>query len=263
MVKHNKVKSENGYFYPFQAIQQYNNITFRSIRSVKRSASYPKINTAAKAGKILSFIPWVKLVCVTGALAMENVDETDDIDLMVVTAKNRLWIVRPLAVLLVGIFFKRRKPSWSNKTYRTNLANTICLNLWLDELALKIPSSQRDLYTAHELAQMKPIVNKGRTYERMMAENAWGGKFLANVWGGQQQTRQISQIRPAFAKGFVEARQISLISSLNRLAFRLQLIYMQSKMTTERVSLHAAYFHPGNLADTILTEYDNLRHRNF
>ena len=41
---------------------------------------------------------------------MENADKNDDIDLMVVTSKNCLWIVRPLATLLVSLFFKRRYP---------------------------------------------------------------------------------------------------------------------------------------------------------
>lgn len=199
------------------------------------------------------------MVAVTGALAMENADKNDDIDLMVVTSGDRLWIVRPLAILLVSLFFKRRKPSkfsnHSNHSDHFSYKNHICLNLWLDESALEIPQAQRDLYTAHELAQMKPVVNRGGTYEKMMWENRWGRKFLANAW--KNFNRQIYKY---------PNRQIdkwNLIDLLNRAVFYLQLKYMRPKMTNERVSLHAAFFHPGNRADTILKAYDRLCHRSF
>ena len=65
---------------------------------------------------------------------------------------------------------------WRQVTKPTN-NNTICLNLWLDESALEIPVDQRNLYTAHELAQMKPRVNKDGTYEKMMWANRWGKIF--------------------------------------------------------------------------------------
>lgn len=211
---------------------------------------------AKRASRVISIIPWVKMVAVTGALAMENTDDSDDIDLMIVTSNNCLWIVRPLAMILISIFFRRRKPlqQFSNLAIK-QFNNSICLNLWLDESALEIPQAQRDLYTAHELAQMKPVVNRGGTYEKMMRENRWGRKFLANAW--KNFNRQIYKY---------PNRQIdkwNLIDLLNRAVFYLQLKYMRPKMTNERVSLHAAFFHPGNRADTILKAYDRLCHRSF
>ena len=234
---------------PYYALLNFSQQDVRAHTSRTR-ASREKLAIARRAADIIALVPWVKIVAVTGALAMENADESDDIDLMVVTEKNRLWLVRPLAMSLVSLFFKRRKPlSILHTPYSILLRNTLCLNLWLDEDALKIPEDQRNLYTAHELAQMRPLINRGGMYERMMSVNAWGRKFLANAWEGMEG-------RGPRAEG--RGKHKSILDVLNRASYQFQLWYMRSKMTTERVSLHAAYFHPGNRGKDILRRYRQL-----
>ncbi|MBI2309576.1 hypothetical protein HYU89_01635 [Candidatus Collierbacteria bacterium] len=239
------------------------------LRRHRKDISQKKLMIAKRASRVISIIPWVKMIAITGALAMENVDEKDDIDLMIITSKNRLWIVRPLVLLFVSLFFKRRHPlSNATTNHQSGGAgsrsagqlithnNEICVNLWLDESALVIPEGQRNLYTAHELAQMKPIVNKEKTYEKMLIRNKWGEKFLANFWSTIQQFNNLTINNQQFATN-------NPLNLLNLFLFCLQFTYMKAKMTNERVSLHAAFFHPGNRADTILTAYDRLRHRDF
>ena len=274
LIKSKKIISNNNLLIPRFQIHDFRFMISFRLRRQKISAE--KMIIAKLASNAISMIPWVKMIAVTGALAMENADKNDDIDLMVVTSKNCLWIVRPLATLLVSLFFKRRYPlpnaetnppadAWSVSDWRAGNQkpitnnNTICLNLWLDESALEIPVDQRNLYTAHELAQMKPVVNKNGTYEKMMWANRWGGKYLANVWG-RLKGRQVDRLKKSSLSAF---QPFSLLSLLNLLAFNLQFRYMKSKMTNERVSLHSAFFHPGNRTDTILSRYDSLRHRYF
>ncbi|MCG2691804.1 hypothetical protein L6272_03160, partial [Microgenomates group bacterium] len=59
-----------------------------------------KWRRAKQSAKLLSFIPWIKLVAATGALAMSNCRKDDDIDLMIITAENRLWLTRLLVSFL-------------------------------------------------------------------------------------------------------------------------------------------------------------------
>ncbi|MBI5356343.1 hypothetical protein HZB78_01895 [Candidatus Collierbacteria bacterium] len=256
LLKAKKISQWNDFFLPSTLSPQP--LALVSLRLRRQKISAKKLTIARRAAKTISIIPWIKMVAVTGALAMENTDENDDIDLMVVTSKNRLWIVRPLATILVSIFFKRRRHSNSVFSIQNSeLKNAVCLNLWLDKSALAIPVDQRNLYTAHELAQMKPVVNKDGTYEKMMWGNRWGMKYLANAWerfeGWQVNRLKRSNNFHAF----------DLFSLLNFLAFNLQFQFMKSKMTNERVSIHSAFFHPVNRTDTILSEYDRLCHRNF
>jgi len=106
---------------------------------------------AQRAVKLLSFIPWINLVAATGALAMNNCRKDDDIDLMIITAANRLWLTRLLSLLLLFPFLRRG----------SRINNRLCLNLFLDESALVL--NQQNLYTAHELCQLKPLYNRDQT----------------------------------------------------------------------------------------------------
>ena len=98
---------------------------FFDLRLKRQLISKPKLDLAKKAAKMIGLLPWVKLICVTGSLAMENSDSGDDIDLMIVTAQNRLWLVRPFAILLISFFFKRRKPIPSSFVLRP--FQTLCV----------------------------------------------------------------------------------------------------------------------------------------
>ena len=95
------------------------------IRLNRQKTSQTKLRLARRAARLIGLLPWVKLICVTGSLAMENSDSGDDIDLMIVTAQNRLWLVRPFAILLISFFFKRRKPIPSSFVLRP--FQTLCV----------------------------------------------------------------------------------------------------------------------------------------
>ena len=276
LLKTEEVYFHNGFFQPLaprlqapEALATGGQVSLQPLALIKlhqrrKSISQKKLIIAKQASRIISIIPWIKMAAVTGALAMKNADENDDIDLMIIASKNRLWIVRPFVLLIVSLFFKRRKPSsFSNHSGHLNhlnhssARNHICLNLWLDKQALIIPADQRNLYTAHELAQMKPIFNKDNTYERMMWENRWGRRYLANAWG-RLKGWQVNRLKKPRFSAFQPFSLFNPFNLLNLLAFRLQLWYMRPKMTTERVSLHAAFFHPGNRAADIFTRFEAL-----
>jgi len=113
----------------------------------------------------------------------------------------------------------------------------------LDTTSLAVPKPQQNLYTAHEVAQLKPLWDRGDTYQHFLASNRWIHRYLPNI--------SLPKIR--FSK--LDASRYTLVASLNRLAFRLQLWYMHSKMTREKVSLHAAFFHPRDTAKQVMRQY--------
>jgi len=65
-----------------------------NLRKRRQKYSEKKIKIAEKIALILRKIPWVKMVGVTGALAMRNAEKKDDIDLLIIAVKNRLWLTR-------------------------------------------------------------------------------------------------------------------------------------------------------------------------
>lgn len=227
-------------------------------RQNKQLFTKRKLVIAQRAAAVLERVPWVKMVAVTGGLSMENVRQDDDIDLMVVTTTNRLWITRLVAVFLVSFLFKRRKPLRADTLRVAPHKDELCMNLWLDESALSIPKNKRSLYIVHELAQMKPLINIDTTYERMMQANRWGGKFLANAWREIKGQRLKAEGQRKEDAGQNPVGILKLFNLLNLLAFRLQLWYMRSKMTTERVALHSAFFHSGNRNRDVLMAYQKV-----
>ena len=121
---------------------------------------------ALRYGRIIASLPFVRMVAITGELAVDNADRHSDIDYFIVTEPGRLWLCRAWTVALVRL---------------ARLAgDTICPNYILSERALELDS--RSLYTAHELTQMVPISGNA-TYERLRALNSWSEEFLPNASG--------------------------------------------------------------------------------
>lgn len=226
-----KVKISKNFYFLSNLSNMSNSTNLTNSRLLRQTHSAVKLQISRRAAHLLSFLPTIKLICVTGSLAMKNCDESDDIDLMIVTSADSLWLTRPLVVLLVSLFFKRRWPNLTNLSNSTNLTNSLCLNLWLDTTALKMPISHQNLRVAHELAQMQPILNKNQTYEKMLIANFWLKKYLANF---------ILPPRPLLIPQIPQTLQ----NPFNWLFFRLQLLYMSPRHTTEKVGLHFAFFHP-------------------
>ncbi len=199
-----------------------------SSRLYRQKMSEQKKDKARKVAKVLALIPGVKLVALTGSAAIGNSRAGDDIDLMIVASGSSLWLIRPLVVIMVEIFFKRRRPQ--QKRY---LSDVICLNLWLDQEALAVPPRKRNLYTTHEVLQLQPLVNKGLAYEQFLFANRWVSQFLANAYEEKR-----------FRHSLVNySKRSSIWSGLNRVAFLCQYHYMKRRITKETISLHAAYFH--------------------
>jgi hypothetical protein len=106
------------------------------------------------------------MVAVTGALAMDNVDEGADLDYLIVTEPGRVWLCRFLIVQLVRLHRRR--------------GVVICPNWILSEEAIRL--ERRDLFSARELAQMVPVVGPD-VYRRMIEANGWIRELLPNAVG--------------------------------------------------------------------------------
>ena len=205
-----------------------------------------KIGRASGMASVLSYIPTIKLVAITGSVAIRNAKKMDDIDLLIVTADHTLWLTRPLVLFLLTLLSRRRLPG---QDYRS-AAHSFCPNLWLETRALAVPAEKRNLYTAHEVLQVLPILDRSSTYTHFIRANRWAGEHLANAYSASLR-KSPSKTRPS-------SSLLSLIfSPFNFLAFIFQYLYMKPKMSTESVTLDSAYFHTIDFQSRIKRHLDN------
>jgi hypothetical protein len=135
-----------------------------SLREAREKASRDLWPAARRYARWMGYLPFVRMVAVTGALAMNNSEAGDDIDFIVVTAPGRVWLTRALCVGMVKV--ARR------------FGTRLCPNYVLAETALE--QQRRDLFIAHEVVQMAPVVGHA-LYFQMRRANAWAFEYLPNA----------------------------------------------------------------------------------
>lgn len=205
-------------------------------KTLRKRISERKIRIAEKYASILSKLPNVLGVFVTGALSMNNAKEESDIDLMIITKKGRLWLTRGVVyALLKTLNSPLRKPNDKDQK------DKLCLNIWLDESTLSWSAKDRNIYSAHEIAQVTPLVGKENIYQRFLQKNKW----ILDYWPSAVKLPPDTRIQGYKDTRNKKTRNI-LVSSIEYLCFRLQYLYMKSKITREVITLHKAIFHPRN-----------------
>lgn len=152
---------------------------------------------------------------------------------MIITSANTLWIVR----LIVNLMFVRQRRFPGAKI----APDKICTNLWLDIRNLKIPVES--LYHAHEVLQAKCIFDRGGIQYQFLKQNSWVREYLPNAY--HRMNYELRSMK--YAKKSIIRNSNFVIRILNGFMFGLQYLYMKPKMTTERIGLGYAFFHPGKV----------------
>jgi hypothetical protein len=137
----------------------------RDIRLQREKRSRELLPTAIRYGRMLGGLPYIRMVALTGSLAVLNVSKNADFDYMLVTKPGRVWTARAFAVLF-------------NRIVRL-FGHSVCPNLIVSETALEWPL--HDLYSARELCQMIPITRTD-VYQRLLKANGWAKEFLPNAY---------------------------------------------------------------------------------
>jgi hypothetical protein len=150
---------------PFHVLRGRQHLVAERERKAARSARL--WSQAVRYGRTLAALPWVRLVAVTGSLAVGAAADDADIDLFIVAADGRLWLARAMTIGVAKIAMRRP----SSRGVR------LCPNYLLTASALDLP--ERDLYTAHELAQLVPLFGPP-AYRTLMARNTWYQELLPN-----------------------------------------------------------------------------------
>jgi hypothetical protein len=143
-----------------------NNLVLKDKESVherNRSISRKIFSENSKYLKLFARLPWVRYMSLTGSNAFESCYKDDDIDLFVICAADRLWLVYIMIVVLSKLFGKRP---------------FFCFNFLIDENNMAF--GQQSYHNAVQIFMMKPLFNAA--YKRALYEkNPWIKDFLPNI----------------------------------------------------------------------------------
>jgi hypothetical protein len=237
LTQKSKVKSNN------ETIEQWNNFI------KKQQISKTKLNSLRFRLyiKLLALFPQIKLVGLSGSIAMMSTNLDDDIDLFIITQKKRLFTGRFLAVIIAYLMGLKRKIE------QKKAPGKVCLNLFFDESNLRVPKFKHSEYVAHEVLQMKPVIVKGNVYERFLEANRWVQAIFPNSsWIMSKVKSQKSKIQVKSQNYFKNFKLLTLTSNFLLLTFdfiesilkNLQITLINRHRTTELISNYQLWFHP-------------------
>lgn len=198
------------------------------------------LNKLQKTKKYLNFIsrfPQIRLIGLSGSVAMLNAKKSDDVDLFIISVRDRLWTTRFITVICAWIYGLKR----SRNSKDAN--DKVCLNLFFSESSLKIEKKFQTEYMAHEVLQMMPIMDVNKTYRRFLEHNNWILKFFPNVRLNSYFPYNSSVVNCRFK---TETHySFGLFGNFMELILRTaQLSYMSKPQGDERIEIGKLWFHP-------------------
>ena len=241
MIRARKIEAKNRHLF----LIGRKKIVFERLK--RERISIGKLEAAKKAANILSFIPTIKLIGISGSLSLKNAQIIDDIDFFIITTHKSLWITRFFVnVLLLLTGYKR-------SIHDLHGMNLVCPNLFLSEDNLLLSRLRRNLFSAREIAQLYLLLDRDSMYKKFLSANFWVKNYLANVKIPKSQPRADPPL----------AEKISLkkdtwerfLDSLDKIFYATQFLYMSNRITGEEIRRKAAYFHPQDKGKIILKIY--------
>lgn len=112
----------------------------------------------------LKQIPFVRAVFITGSLSKNVASTSSDVDFMIVTAPNRLWISKMILTGIRRIFF-------------FNTIKYFCFNLFVTDKGFSFP--EKNVFNAIEIATTQVVWNEA-AHDRFCSANPWVHMFLPN-----------------------------------------------------------------------------------
>ena len=234
LVDHKRYEDKTFYFLPHREF-------LVKKRLEREKISKKKIFAKKRIIQILGFLPTINFIGISGSLALGNGDDESDIDLFIITLAHSVWLTRFFVWLILLITGNGRKRNTFGK-------DKVCVNMLIDASILQFSAERRDIYTAHEINQVVPVVNKYQTFQFFLSKNAWTESFLP---------KRYEITHPFMYKIPIWMRIISfLLIPIESLLQRIQLFYMKKHKTIEKTTAQFIAFHPTDYRSTIVKAYE-------
>jgi hypothetical protein len=209
-------------------------------RSEMEQTSADKLNSASSFANLLTrVIPFIRTVAVTGSVAYGSAAKWDDIDLFIVTKRNRLWISALLTLILVRL----------NKLLilRPPHLSLFCLSYVHDEqgFSKEAQRNRSNPLFARELLKAKPVAG-AKQYRKILENNEWVANFYSRPYleklrrlnGNLNETTipaELGSTTFSFLMGWAEGIAYAILSRYLRLRAYLTNLRLKSEGKEMRV----------------------------
>jgi hypothetical protein len=150
------VEYSNGFFFP------RGRRDLLHTRSRREATSRALLESVAEPLAVITKMPFVRMVALSGSLAHLNADADADLDLFVITCPGRVWTTTVVTLAVARLLGWRRR---------------LCLNYVISERALWIAPA--DLFSANQIVHLRPLTGEG-TYRRFLDANRFVERFYPN-----------------------------------------------------------------------------------
>jgi hypothetical protein len=209
-------------------------------RLTQKTEYAKKIAIAKRAAYYISYIPAIKLIGISGSLAIGNAKKEDDIDFFIIIQKNTIWISRIWILAILEAMNLRRK-----RTQR-KAPDKICCNLLIEEDNLTWDAKKQNIYIAHEIIQMKPLFERQEMYKKFLKANQWVNRYFPNFQYNKQPSLPIRQPKEYYILKIIHF--VSTLDPFKKLAEISQKTYMKKHQTKEVIRANFLALHPHDYA---------------
>ena len=137
-----------------------------------------KVEKAEKLAKLIARnFKDILMIGITGSVAAGYPAKESDIDLMIITKRDRLWLTRLLMRMFILVKqIPHRKFGLKEKN------NDFCFNLWMEEDTLLLPDNRCNLRNAMDAMLMIPILDRDNIHKKFLIANNWIKNYLVNSY---------------------------------------------------------------------------------
>jgi hypothetical protein len=131
-------------------------------RSRREALSRELLDRDRRILSLVSHMPFVRMVALSGSLAHLNAEGSADLDLFVIAAPHRVWSVTVATLVLAKLLGWRKR---------------VCMNYVVSERALAIEPC--DLFSANQIIHLRPLTGHS-VFNRFVKSNGFVREFYPN-----------------------------------------------------------------------------------
>lgn len=168
LIQQKDIVSQNGYY----ALPDQDKIFPEFFK--RQKISHQKLIIAKRAARVLQWVPFLRGIFITQGLSLQNCKKDSDIDLLIITDSNKLWLSRALVISTIFLIGLRKSEK--------NKKDKICLGFYLAEDSLNIQKTALknfDILVPYWLTTTLPLYSFAN-YFRFFYANNWIGNLIPN-----------------------------------------------------------------------------------